>query len=130
MDPVVQSDRKRVKRLAVIVIFIVGLFLVLRSWHDRAIDVEIVHHATVSADLLPVEIMIQVWSGETLHADAYFPNPSSLDELSHTVRVPPGDYRVTYTIMRTYPQPEYRFERQLTIEAEGRYFLSYELLTE
>ena len=72
--------------------------------------------ADAGAELLPAEIMVQVWSDETLHADAYFPNPDSLAELSHTVRVPPGEYRVTFTRSEGVPSTVYIF-----FSEDGRY---------
>lgn len=123
----VGSDRYRLSKLALLLIIGAALFLLLRTWHGRAIDVELVHRFPSGDRLLPAEIEIQVWNDDVLHGDAYFPDPESLAELEHTVRVPPGRYRVTYAVLKPFPNTELRYERWLTVEGEGRYYLSYEL---
>lgn len=121
-----RQDRRRFSKWGLYLIVAGGLFVLLRTWHGRSIEAELVHRFPSGDVHLPAEIEIQVWQGDVLQADAYFPNPDSLAELTHTIRVPPGTYRVTFSILRPFPEVELRYQRDVSIEGEGRYFLSYE----
>jgi hypothetical protein len=102
--------------------------LLLESWHARSVDAELVHRFPQGNRLLPAGVEIQLWDDhETLRADAWFPAPPTLSELRHTVRVPPGQYRVTLAVVRTLGEPEVELTRSLTIEDAGSYYLDYGL---
>ena len=118
------------KKIALFFILAAGLVAILRTWHGRAIDIELIHRFPSGDELLPAAVEIQVWRDDVLLADAFFPNPRSLRELDHSARLPRGDYRVTFTVMRSVGEIEVRFEHHLTVHEEGRYFLTYELQPE
>jgi hypothetical protein len=126
MDPAAQSDRRRLARLAFYLIIAGGLFLLLRTWHGRAIDIEIVHHFPSGDQYLPAEVEIQLWDGTTLLTDSYFPHPDSIQELESSARVPAGDYRVTFSIMHPYGHREMELTHDLHVEEAGRYTIDYE----
>ena len=97
------------------------------SWHSRAFEVELVHQVHNGDSLLPADIEISVWEGDLLHGSASFFNLDSLDELSHTVVIPKGDYRIVYSVVREFGDTHVRFERALTVDEAGRYYLRYDL---
>ena len=72
-------------------------------------------------------VEVQIWGDEVLHATAYFPSPQTLSELNHSAQLSPGEYRVTYSVIQEQGEVESRFEQQLVVELEGRYFLDYDL---
>jgi hypothetical protein len=120
-----RPPRRRLPRLLVLAGVLVAAVLLLERWHGRAVEAELVHRFPAGDRLLPADVEIQLWDGDTLHADAWFPAPNTLAELRHTVRVPPGEYRVTLAIVRTFGDPELELTRRVTIEASGSYFLEY-----
>lgn len=121
------TRRGRLLRVLGVLAMLAAGIVLLRGWHARSLDVELVHRFEDGDGLLPAEVAIQVWEADRLHADAYFPQPDSLRELRHTVRVPPGDYRVTYTVMQPYGAPTFEFAQGVAVQAEGSYYLHYRL---
>lgn len=121
------SDRKRLSRLVLVFIIIGGLMLGFRFWHGRPVDVEVVHHFPDGDVYLPGDVEVMVWKDDDLYADAFFPNPESLAELTHSIRVPAGTYLVTYSLFESYAVPRVRFQQRLDVQEQGRYYLAYEI---
>ena len=121
------TDRRRLAKSLLLLIIFGALVMGFRTWHGRALDIVLVHRFPSSDDLLPASVEVMVWEDDILHADAHFPSPESLNQLEHLARVPKGDYRVTYTVSREFGQIDLRFEQMLTVEEQGRYYLTYEL---
>jgi hypothetical protein len=122
-----RTERRRIARIAFLFICALGLIALARTWHGRAIDVEIVHRVDGGDVFLPADVEIQVWQDDVLHADAYFPRPDSLEELDHSIRVPRGRYRIVYSVIHELGEPEVRFEQTMVVHDPGRYFLSYRI---
>ena len=121
------SDRKRLSRLVLIFIIVGGLMLGFRFWHGRPVDVEVVHHFPDGDVYLPGDVEVLIFSGDDLYADAFFPSPDSVAELTHSIRVPAGTYQVTYSLFEAYAVPRVRFQQRLEVEEPGRYYLAYEI---
>ena len=121
------SSRKFLTR-SLLIAGIAGLFVWFsHSWHSRAVEVELVHVVDQGDTLLPAQVEVSVWEDEILHASATFYHPDSLAELSHTVLIPPGDYLITFSVVREFGESNPRFEQPLVVDEPGRYFLRYDL---
>jgi hypothetical protein len=114
-------------RIALLSLLALVLVLIIKSWSGRALEIELVHRVEGADALLPADVEIQVWEGDTLHADVFFPRPESLTELSYGLHLPEGEYRLTFSIIGTAGQPERRAERTLTVTDQWQtYHLTYE----
>lgn len=122
------ETRRRLARVLLVLFVMGGGVWLISGWHGRAMDIEIVHHLPGADALLPARVEIHVWEGETLHANATYFHPTTLEELPpQSVNVPTGEYRVTLAVFQEFRGVAARLERQLTVTEAGRYHLHYEL---
>lgn len=124
------APEKRERSSLARVLLLVGLIAVAlwfgQSWAQRAVEVELVHRFPGGESLPPSDVEVMVWEDDVLHANATFYSPETLDEIAHTIAVPPGDYTVTYAVVQEFGSSLMRFENTLEVDEAGRYYLHYE----
>ena len=122
------GPRRRLAKIALAVAAGAVLILFLQTWQGRAIEAELLHELPGADHLLPAAVEVMVWDeADYLHANATFFQPDSLAQLGHTVRLPAGEYRVTYSVVQSFGSVALRLESRVTIADSGRYFVRYEL---
>lgn len=128
-DPSTAPRQDWRKRTAKLLLLIAACFLAVYAserWQSTSVEATVVHHFVGGEAYLPTNVEVMVWEDDILHADATFYTPESIASLEHTILVPPGDYRVTYSLFRDFGHNLATFERELIVNGDGRYFLQYE----
>jgi len=121
-----QDWRKRTAKLLLLIAFCFLAVHLSERWQSKSVEATLVHHFVGGESYLPTNVEVMVWEEDILHSDATFYTPDSIAALEHTILVPPGDYRVTYSLFREFGHNQATFERELVVNGEGRYFLQYE----
>ena len=123
------SKPARFKRLAGAGLAVgLGIILIgaLDIWQARPVEAVLVHQLDGFPTPDTVDIEVLAWGiDDYLHAEAAFFNVRSLSPLEHTIRVPPGKYRITLSAFQSQGVSTLRLQSEVTIAEPGRYFVHY-----
>ena len=102
------------------------LIVALDTWQARPVEAVLVHQLDGFPTPDATDIEVLAWGvDDYLHAEAAFFNRRSLSRLEHTIRVPPGEYRITLSAFQSKGASALRLQSEVTIVEPGRYFVHY-----
>ncbi|MCA9562401.1 MAG: hypothetical protein KC561_02885 [Myxococcales bacterium] len=99
---------------------------VASTWNASPVEYELVHRFEDGGPVGAEQVEVMVFASSTLHADATFYRTDSMEELVHSIHVPPGTYEVRFQALREFGDPEFQLIETVELGEPGRYFLSYQ----